>query len=127
MPETGDNQLPASVVGMILDSLKRVEESVTRLTVDMHEQMSRLPELYVPRREVERRFDEHTIDIGELRSQLAEKRIKHDGDVERLEALIDASEIQRRADRRWVFGAACTVVALLLTVTTIVLQANGAK
>jgi hypothetical protein len=123
-PRDDGTRLPASVIGMVVDGLRRVEESVTRLSTDMHDQLSRLPDIYVPRREVERRFDEHTIDLGEIRAHTAAKQMQHDADMQRLDAAIQAVEERRRADRKWLFGAVSTVIGLLLTVITIVLQLN---
>lgn len=125
-PRDDGGRLPASVVGMIVDSLKRVEESVTRLSTDMHEQMSRLPSLYVPRLEVDRRFDEHTIDLGELRAALAEKRATHDADIrsleediERVEARRKADEAQRQGDRRWLLATFLTVLGLVVAMVAL--------
>lgn len=124
--------VPASILPLILDGLREVKESVSRLSVDMNGQLSRLPEIYVPRREVEHRLDEHTIDIGEVRGQVLAKAAKHDADVERLTHMIDATEerrkadeARRQADRRWVVGTVITVAALVVAVLSLVLTRGG--
>lgn len=57
------------VLGFVAESLRRLEDSVGRLSSDVNGQLARLPNDYVPRREVERRFDEVCIDLGELRQR----------------------------------------------------------
>lgn len=129
-PADGGN-VPVTAISLIVDGLRRVEESITRLSADVHDQMSRLPELYVPRREVERRFDEHSIDIGEVSARLVEKRASHDADIKDLRACLkqietdrEEDEQQRRRDRQWAIGVAVTVLLALLA---IVMQLVGAR
>lgn len=115
--------MPDPVTSMILEGLREVKESVARLSVDMSSQLSRLPELYMPRRENEHRLDEHTIDIGALDAKIDQKWSRHDADVRRLTELIEHVEKQhkeeRRADeerretyRRWAVGI---IIPALLT------------
>lgn len=116
-----DGQVPISALSLIVDGLKRVEESITRLAVELHDQLGRLPNDYVPRREVDRRFDEHTMDIGELRARIAERWALGESEVDKLrteirqvEAEREADEQQRRKDRQWAIGVAITVAIALL-------------
>lgn len=113
--------IPGGVVSMIVDGLNRVEESITRLSADVNGRLGQLPNDYVPRREVEHRFDEHTIDIGELRGQIVAKGAKHDLDVEALKKALDLDRERRQTDRRWVIGTVITVAALVVAVLSLVL------
>lgn len=106
---------------MIVEGLREVKESITRLGADVNSQWSRLPQDYVPRREVEHRLDEHTIDIGEVRSQLIQKGAKHEVDVERLERQIHDIEAKRQADRRWLVGTALAAAAVLVALVGLIL------
>lgn len=132
MSSPGDGGVPISALSMIVDGLREVKDSITRLSIDMHEQLSRLPNDYVPRRELERRFDEYTIDLGDLRARLVEKRETHNADIkdlrECLKAIEDAREAdeqQRQADRRWLIGTVIAVVGLLVTVIALVASLVG--
>jgi len=86
-----------SVIGLVTAGLTEVKDAVAQLSRDLHGTLSRLPNEYVPRREVERRLDEMTIDIG------AEKAARENA----LKALSEASEkaSQERANHwRWIIG-----------------------
>ncbi|MDP5182189.1 hypothetical protein QOZ88_06030 [Blastococcus sp. BMG 814] len=80
----------SGVLGFVAESLRRLEDSVARGFADVNNQLSRLPNDYVPRRELDRRLDEFTFDIAELR--------KH--------RETDAAE--RANARRWLIGLAVT-------------------
>jgi hypothetical protein len=85
------------VLGIVVESLRRLDDSVSQLSRDVNTQLSRLPNDYVPRREVERRFDELTVDVGELRLRAdAAAKTREDRDRE------DARE--RATARRWRIG-----------------------
>lgn len=129
----GSGPPPDAVTSLILDGLREVKESLTRLSADVSGQLSRLPELYMPRREIEHRLDEHTIDIGALEAKLAARANHHDDDVRRLTALVEKAEKERRAERdadderregyrRWVIGvsvpALLTLIGLVIAVLT---------
>lgn len=138
-----DGGVPISALSMIVDGLKRLEESITRLSVDMHEQMGRLPNDYVPRREVERRLDEYAIDLGALDVRLTEKRATHDRDIKDLRECLKQIELdreqdeqererqrkadlqRRETDRRWLIGTVIAVVGLLLTMIALVSSLMG--
>lgn len=82
-----------------MDGLREVKESIHRLSLDVNGQLSRLPDLYVPRRELEHRYDEHTLDIGELRVQVAAGITRHEADVRRLTDVIEGIEGRREQER----------------------------
>lgn len=109
------------VLGFVAESLRRLEDSVAKLSSDVNTQMSRLPELYVPRREIDRWRDELSVDLG------AEESARK-ADVGRLADRLDeaerqrvAAEQQRITGRRWLIGVLLTVASLLLTLTGLVL------
>lgn len=106
----GDN----GVLSYVAESLRRLEDSVSKGFADVATQLSRLPELYVPRREVERRFDELTIDLGAERGA-------RETDVARLQTRFEEAEKRRTADRRWAVGVLLTVLGLVLTLLGLVL------
>lgn len=93
-------------MGMVVESLRRLEDSVTRLSENVNHQLSRLPSEYVPRREVERRLDELTVDLG---AEEAERVRKIDG----LRAEIDRHQEQATTTRRWLIGT--TLAAMSAT------------
>lgn len=101
------------VMSMVVTALRRLEDSVSRLAGDMNSQLSRLPEQYVPRREVERRFDELHIDLGA--EQAARQAAVADAGTK-------VTDLERRLveGRRWFVGLACgtglTTVGLLVNV-----------
>jgi len=106
---------------MIVDSLRDLKESVTALSRNVDAKMSVL----VSQREFDHTRDELTIDIGEVRGQIASGLTRHDADIENvrkdtaedIKGLRDAFEAdaQRRRDgRRWMFGAAISLASLLL-------------
>lgn len=97
--------MPDPVLGIILETLRKLETTIGSLRSDLHVELSRLPELYVPRREVERRFDEHTIDLGEVRASVTAVEEKRRVD-----------ERQRQADRRWLLATVLTSLGLLVAV-----------
>jgi hypothetical protein len=71
------------MLSYIADSVRQLDASVERGFEGIRRELSELPRHYVPRLEIDRRFDEVTLDVGELRR--------------RLEA--DAGERQRQAER----------------------------
>jgi len=88
-----------SVIGLVTAGLAEVKDAVAQLSRDLHGTLTRLPNDYVPRREVERRLDEMTIDLG------AEKAARENA----LKALADANEKstqERATQRRWIVGLA---------------------
>ena len=80
--------MSTTVLSMISEGLREVRDAVNLLGRDMNDQLSKLPDLYVPRREVDRRFDELICDVAELR--------KHR----------EAEAAERATARRWVIGLA---------------------
>lgn len=125
--------MPDPVTSMILEGLREVKESVARLSVDMGTQLSRLPELYMPRRENEHRLDEHTIDIGALNAKIDGRWSRHEEDMRRVTKLIedneDRRERERKADeerresyRRWAIGIAIPAMLTLAGLALAVLS-----
>jgi hypothetical protein len=86
-----------TVIGLVTQGLAEVKDAVAQLSRDLHGTLARMPTDYVPRREVERRLDEMTIDLG------AERAAREAGD----RALADAhqrAEDDRLKARRWLIG-----------------------
>jgi hypothetical protein len=102
------------VLDFVAESLRRLEDSVARLSADVNRQLGDLPVLYVPRREVERRFDDLVQDVG------AEQAARQ-GDVDRLTARMDEAERHRVAGRRWAIGALLTSLGLLVALASLLL------
>jgi len=98
-----------SVIGLVTAGLAEVKDAVAQLSRDLHGTLSSLPNDYVPRREVERRMDEMTIDIG------AEKAAREQA----FRALSEASEksaLERASHWRWIIGLGATTGLSLLGV-----------
>jgi len=87
------------VLGFVAESLRRLEDTVGRGFAEVNKQLTEMPTHYVPRREVERRFDDLTIDLGA--EQAARK-----ADIAELKQAAMAAEQSRVAARRWVIGLA---------------------
>lgn len=84
IPTQRSDEAPSgAVMGIVIESLRRVEDSLTRLSENVTTQLARLPSDYVPRREVERRLDELTLDIGAERTErmAALKEIRTEADI----------------------------------------------
>jgi hypothetical protein len=86
-----------TVIGLVTQGLAEVKDAVSQLSRDLHSTLSRLPTDYVPRRELERRLDELTIDVGAERA--ARERALAD-----LKDAADAAEAHRISSRRWLVG-----------------------
>lgn len=103
---TGSPEGP-TVIGLVTAGLTEVKDAVAQLSRDLHGTLARLPNEYVPRREVERRFDELNID-------LAAERAERQKAIEALEAARLASEADHKSDRHWRMGlSAGSAVSLL--------------
>ena len=88
-----------SVLALISQSLTEVKDALNALSRDLHGTLSRLPTEYVPRREVERRFDELTIDLG------AEQAAR-EAAVQALKDANDKAAAEHAVSRRWRIGLA---------------------
>lgn len=101
---TAGGNVTTTVLAMVNDGLREVKDAVGQLSRDMHETFSRMPNDYVPRREVERRMDEFSVDLGAERAErlAALKRIEDD-------AKARAAQVQ--SQRRWLIGTAFTAVS----------------
>jgi len=86
-----------TVLTLITAGLTEVKDAVTQLSRDLHGTLARLPTDYVPRREVERRIDELTIDLGAERAA----RISA---LQALQDAHDAAALERATNRRWLIG-----------------------
>lgn len=136
-PRQPDEDFVTGMLPFVAQSLRRLEDSVARGFADVNTQLTRMPELYVPRREVERRFDETEHDVTDLRSQLAQAKVQHDSDVKALQKAAADLEERREAEarearkervngRRWLAGlTASTGVAVFGTVSSIYLNLHG--
>jgi hypothetical protein len=95
MSDLGNND--PSVIGLVTAGLTEVKDAVAQLSRDLHGTLNSLPNDYVPRREVERRMDEMTIDIA------AEKLAREHA----IKTIIDAAEkatLERATHWRWIIG-----------------------
>lgn len=88
-----------TVLSLINDGLREVKEAVGQLSRDVHDTFARMPNEYVPRREVERRLDEFSLDLGAERAER----------IAAIQALKDSAadaDKARGAARRWLIGLA---------------------
>lgn len=92
-------QAPTTVLALITAGLTEVKEAVAQLSRDLHGQLSRLPTDYVPRREIERRLDELTIDLGV-------ERVARETALSALKDAAEREAVNRRVHRRWLIGLA---------------------
>lgn len=107
-----------SVLGMVVGSLQRLEDSMGRLSADMRSELGKLPEQYVHRREADRRFDELCLAV---REEEAERQ----RDVAAARDQVKDLEKRLVEGRRWVvglasatcLGAVSAVVAIVNTLT----------
>lgn len=88
------------VLGMVVGSLQRLEDSMGRLSADMRSELSKLPEQYVHRREADRRFDELTVDLGQ-------ERASRETDIRDTKDQVRDLERRLGEGRRWFIGLAC--------------------
>lgn len=86
-----------TVIGLVTAGLAEVKEAVTQLSRDLHGTLSSLPNDYVPRREVERRMDEFSIDLGA-------ERIAREQGLKKLEEAAEKATKERADHRRWIIG-----------------------
>jgi hypothetical protein len=96
------------VLNLVVDTLRRVEDSLGRLSENVTLQLSRLPSDYVPRREAERRLDELTLDIAaEEQERLAAiKELKDD---------IEAAKARQTTAHRFLIATSVAAITGLLT------------
>lgn len=100
-----------TVIGLVTQGLAEVKEAVSQLSRDLHTALGRLPNDYVPRREVERRFDELSVDLGAERAE----RLRA---IQALEEAHRAAAAARAEDRRWRWGLATGSAISLLGVAS---------
>lgn len=87
------------VLALITAGLAEVKEAVTQLSRDLHGTLAKLPNDYVPRRELERRLDELTLGLGE-------ERITRERALAELSEVAAQAEKERTSHRRWLIGLA---------------------
>jgi hypothetical protein len=103
------------VVSIVVEGLRRLEDSVAQGFRDVNATLSRLPEQYVARREFDRYRDEQTLDL-----QQAQR--KHDNDVAELRAAHDKAEAKRVSAHRFLWGTAIAALASLAAVAAVIVS-----
>lgn len=88
------------VLGLVVESLRRVEDSVGRLSTDMRIELAKLPEQYIHRREADRRFDELSLAVRE-------EETDRQRDVSAARDQVRDLERRLVEGRRWVVALAC--------------------
>jgi hypothetical protein len=111
IPTQRTDDEPGPVMRIVLDTLRRVEDSVDRLSQDVNTQLSRLPEMYATRRETERWRDD-------LTKVLTAAEAKHDADIARIDNNFEKARLERVSARRWLFGTGLTAVGAAAGVIT---------
>lgn len=106
--------MDTTVLSMLVDEVRAVRETVAQLSRDLTEQMSRLPNAYVPRQEVRQWVDDLIIDIGK---EEADRR----AEIAELRAEITAVEERRRSDRWQTITAVLTLAGLGFVVLSLVI------
>lgn len=105
-----------TVIGLVTAGLAEVKDAVAQLSRDLHGTLARLPTDYVPRREVERRMDEFSIDLGVERADR----------LAAIHALVEAherAEADRKAARRVTWSVAVgSGISLLGVLSGVVLH-----
>lgn len=91
------------VLGFVAESLRRLEDSVARGFAEVNTSLSRLPNDYIPRQELQKELDRLTVGLGqeemERRADIAELRRQREEDQRR-----------RTSDRRWLIGTSLATV-----------------
>lgn len=96
-----------TVLALVTAGLTEVKEALTQLSRDLHGTLTRLPTEYVPRREVERRLDELTID-------LAAEKVAREAAIKALDEAHAKAEDDRLTGRRWLIAlSAGSAISLL--------------
>lgn len=104
------------VLSLITAGLTEVKEAVNALSRDLHSTLARLPNEYVPRRELERRLDDLIIDLG------AERAARQTA-ILALEAASAKAEDDRIQGRRWLISLSLgTVITALGVLSGVVLH-----
>lgn len=115
VPDPKEPTVPeATVLSMLVDAVRRVEESVVQLSRDVNTQIGLLPSTYVPRQEVRQWVDDLIIDVGK---EEAERRT----DIAGLRAEVAAVEERRRSDRWQAITVALSLAGLGLTLLILVI------
>lgn len=117
-PRGGDTgQEQTTVLGILVETTRRIEDTVARGFDNVNTQLARLPEVYVARREFDRYRDEraveiqgglqkHDRDIAELRAAQDKEREAREKQEEQERADAKAREQGRRVEWRWRIGLA---------------------
>lgn len=100
------------VLGFVAESLRRLEDSVARGFADVNVQLSKLPNEYIPRQELQRELDRLTLNLGveevERRADIAALRAQLEEDARRAAEQARAIAAERTNARRWLIGLAVT-------------------
>ena len=87
---------------LVLAMLTRLDGSITALRAEVGQRFDSLGERFVPRPEINTRFDESAKDRRELRIELVKLTDK-----------VEQHERQRAVDRRWTIGTAVGLLAAI--------------
>jgi hypothetical protein len=105
-----------TVIGLVTAGLAEVKEAVAQLSRDLHITLSSLPNEYVPRREIERRMDEFSIDLGA-------ERVAREAAFRQISDMADKAVKERADHRRWIIGLAVgTAMSAFGVMTGVVLH-----
>jgi hypothetical protein len=99
-PRTEVTVANETVLNLITGSLQRVEESIGRLSTEMRIELAKLPEVYLGRREGDRRFDEMSARISV--ETAARERTMRD-----MTSSVEKLETRLTEGRRWFVTLAC--------------------
>jgi membrane-bound lytic murein transglycosylase B len=108
------------MLSYVAGTVGRLEESVERGFREVREVLSRMPNDYVPRRELDKRFDDVTFDVAELRrAREQDQRDKAAAEIQAerdRQARLEQAARDRRTDR-WQRIALAVSSSLALTGT----------
>lgn len=102
------------MLGILVETTRRIEDTVARGFDNINAQLSRLPETYVNRREFDRYRDEIIVDW-----QAAQ--LKHEADIKKICEDVAANEARRIARGRYVVTTLIALAAVLVALAALVL------
>lgn len=123
VPAQRGNAEDSTVLGMVLDGVREVKESVQRMQTDINTRLDGLDQKYVPRQEIDARFSESQRDRQNIHTLIAEHKARHDADVIRLSASNTALEEKLTAARR--YALTTSIAGFLAVVGLLSLILNG--
>jgi hypothetical protein len=117
---SGDNKSPNEFsMTLLLGTMSRIEDGVTRLRDDVVMKFDSLGTKFVPRPEIQQKWEESSRDRQEIRSVLAAQAIRIDSEVDKINTRMESAERERVLDRRWAVGTLLTVVIILVAILSI--------